>query len=300
MKYLEQLVTGFTSTNIVDATPVWDSITAYTAGNFVIYGTYTYKCVSTNTNKSPATNTGVYWVKWAVSNQYAMLDKSSATKSYLNSGNITVEFLQGNISTVIAGNFEASYMQIDVLDGAGISIWSNTSPVNGSATGISVSNYYSYVFNDYTGVYDQYVMFNIPIKGTKIRCTFIKEATATRTACGYLYGGVPTDMGCTLYGVKFGYHSFAVRKTDDFGSITITKRAIQELIDFETIIPSETLGVIRRNIKSVYDSIVVFILDEKEISPYSNLLTLGIIESVNVILSNSTTSRLTWSIVEGI
>ena len=107
-------------------------------------------------------------------------------------------------------------------------------------------------------------------------------------------------MGCTLYGVNFNFNSYAVKDFDDFGSLTIIKRGVQDVVDFQAVIPSDELQTLRREIKKIYNDIVMFILDEKEASMYENLLTLGTIQNASVLLDNDDKTTISYSIIEAI
>ena len=297
MQYLNQEITAFTASNITETTAVWTSTTAYLANDYVLQGTYIYKCVASNTGNDPELTNGVYWIKWSVSNKWAMLDLASQSKSSVNGGNLIVEFLQNRMTTLTIGNYEAEYVKVELLDTDSTTVlWTYNSV---SSINVNVVDYFSYIYSTYGYELDRGIKVDLPLWAYKVRVTFIKSANSTRTACGYLVGGTPVNMGITLYGVKFGFHSFALKDTDTFGTLTIVKRAVQDLVDFETIIDTVELPSMRRQIKSVYNTIVVFILNEAS-SDYENLLTLGTVESANVVLSNPSKTTMTFSIIEAI
>jgi len=300
MQYLAQEVTSFTLSNVSEASLDWSAGTSYTVGTLVVHGINVYKCVSAHVGKNPIEFLNIFWVKWAVSNRFAMLDASSQTKSFVSAGNLVVEFMQGSISTIALGNYEASYATIQILGTDSTTVlWSYSTPST-TTSNVTTSSYYSYIYDSYTDTLAQSIKVDLPLRGYKIRVTFVLDTGATRTACGYLYGGVPVSMGQTLFGVSFRYNSFAIKETDSFGTLSIIKRAVQDIIDFETIIASNTLIATRKRVKLVYDTVVLFILDESNTSVYENMLTLGVIESVSTVLANPTITTLTWSIVEGI
>lgn len=299
MELLKQEITAFTSSNITESVSAWDSVTAYTVGQYALVGTYIYKCVSAHTNKPPEENTGIYWVKWSISNRGAMLDLSAQSKSYLDGGNLTVVFPQNRMSTLAIGNYEAASITVDVLalDGTTV-LWTITTP---SSLYDGVEDWYTWMYSPYNYEVDRATKIDIGVlDGTSIRVIFTKSTASTRTACGYLVGGAPYSMGSTLSQVGFKFNSFAVKNTDDFGTLTITKRAVQDIVDFETIVPHNTVPTIRRKIKEIYNDIIVFIVDESDTSEYENLLTLGTVESASVVLTEFDKTTLTWSVVEAI
>ena len=276
-----------------------EQCTAYTAGQYALFGTYVYKAVAANTNKSPETNEGIYWVKWEVSNKFAMLDLSANSKSFLNGGSIVVTFPQNRMTTLAIGNYEAETILIEVLASNGTTVmWSYQTP---SSIYEGVYDWWTWIYAPYGYEVDRAIKINIGVtNGTSIRVTFNKLASEPRSACGYMVGGTPVNMGLTLSTVNYGFTSYAVKETDAFGTLNIVKRAVQDKVDFNTILPSNTLMSTKRKIKSIYNDIIVFIVDERDNSPFENMITLGVIESSNVVLDDGELITMSWNIVEAL
>ena len=308
MQYMRQEITSFTSTNLVDEYNEWSPSTTYvletdnnnlTNASMARLGTWYYRSlINNNLNFSPETWLDIKWVKYQVSNKYAMLDLSANSKSIFMGGNLTVTFLQEQMTTLGIGNFEAEYVTFEILalDGTTV-LWSLDTL---SSTNENVTDYYSYIYEEYGYIIDRTLKVDLPVIGEYVRLTFHKSGNSDRTACGYLVGGTPVDMGKTLMGVKFNFTSYAVKKVDAFGALTITKRAVQDLVDFETTMNAEQLPYIRREIKKVYNNIVLFILDENSTGNYENLLTLGVIQDASVLLKNHVEVTMGFSIMESI
>ena len=166
---------------------------------------------------------------------------------------------------------------------------------------MGVEDYYSYIYSKYSSIADYGRLFYIKPLGLDIRVTFYAQTgSQTRASCGYLIGSEATDMGQTLYGVNFSFNSYSTKTTDDFGVLTIQKRGVQDLIDFETVIPSQSVPSIKRKIKLIYDDIVAFVLDPSEDSAYENIITLGTIENVSTVLANPVSTTIAWSVHETI
>jgi len=307
MKYLKQQITDFTSSTLTDTYSDWDSATTYvleadtslTDASVVKYGTYYYRSLTNdNTKFNPVEYENIKWVKWGVSNKYAMIDLESLTKSESNS-DIVVEFARGTADTIAFGYFKTSEIIIEHLDVGGVVIPANTQHI---LYGVSdeVYDYYDYIYSPYTSLVDRALKVNIAPVGGTIRVTLKVNVTDSVANIGYLVAGEALSMGETLFGAKFSFNSYALKETDAFGTLSITKRNVQELVDFETNIESINLSRLKREIKGIYNDIVVFILDESEASNYENLLTLGTIENSEVLLQNPVNSTISWSILESI
>ena len=307
MQYIKQELTEFTSTNLTDSYPDWSPTTTYivepdnalTSASIARYGSYYYRSVtSANLNFNPNTYSDIKWVKHSVSNKYAMLDMSSNSKSVVVGGDLTVTFLQNQSSILGIGNYEADYITIEILAPDGVTIlWTYDTPSNINA---NVYDYYDYIYEPYN--LDQYftTKVNLPLQGRYVRMTFHRLPLTDNSACGYLIVGNPVYIGMSLMGVKFGYNSLTTKEISSFGNLDIKKSFIQDIVDFETVIASTYLPRMRRELKKIYDEIVLFVIDERDVSEYENLMTLGVIQDASVVLENNVESVISFSLVEAL
>ena len=307
MQYIKQELTEFTSTNLTDSYPDWSPTTTYivepdnalTSASVVRYGSYYYRSVtSANLNFNPSTYSDIKWVKHSVSNKYAMLDMSSNSKSVFEGGDLTVTFLQNQSSVLGIGNCEADYITIEVLASDETTIlWTYNTLSNVNA---NVYDYYDYIYEPYVLDQDFTTKVNLPIQGRYVRLTFHKLFLTNRSACGYLIVGNPMDMGMSLMQPKFSYNSLTTKEISAFGNLDIKKSFIQDIVDFETVIASTYLSRMRRELKKIYDEIVLFIIDERDVSEYENLMTLGVIQDASVVLENNVESVISFSVIEAL
>ena len=308
MQYVKQEIKEFVETNLQDIYDEWNPNTTYTVetnnnaltnASMVRFGAFYYRSVTEN-NKgyNPVQYENIKWVKHSVSNKFAMLDMSANSKSVIQNGSITVVFEQNYIELLGFGNYEAEYIEVELLDSDMTTVlWSkNTS----NRINENVYDYWDYIYAPYFNESDHTETMVIPLLGTYIRVTFREQPFFERASCGYLIGGSPVFMGNTLNGVTFGYNSFTSKEVTPFGNLEIIKRGVQALVDFETVIPSNYLPRMRRELKTVYDEIVLFVLDERENSPYENLMTLGVIQDAGVVLENPVESLMTFSVIEAV
>ena len=308
MQYVKQEIKEFVETNLQDIYDEWNPNTTYTVetnnnaltnASMVRFGAFYYRSVTEN-NKgyNPVQYENIKWVKHSVSNKFAMLDMSANSKSIIQNGDITVVFEQNYIELLGFGNYEAEYIEVELLDSDMTTVlWSkNTS----NRINENVYDYWDYIYAPYFNESDHTETMVIPLLGTYIRVTFREQPFFERASCGYLIGGSPVFMGNTLNGVTFGYNSFTSKEVTPFGNLEIIKRGVQALVDFETVIPSNYLPRMRRELKTVYDEIILFVLDERDNSPYENLMTLGVIQDAGVVLENPVESLMTFSVIEAV
>lgn len=213
-----------------------------------------------------------------------------------NSGDLIITFPKGIIDTLAIGHYTCSDLIIELLDDEGTTLWSETEEQSPNEL---VEDYYSYIYSEYTLEVDRGKTIQLPSAvGVNIRVTFTVETVTATASCGFLVADEASDMGETLFGVAFSFRSYSVKATDAFGITQITKRGIQDLVDFETLIDSAVMATQKRKLKTIYDEVVAFIVDPSADSKYDNLVTLGTVDNVSILLSNPQKTTIAWSIQE--
>lgn len=308
MHFVRQQIKELTSSNIVELYNAWSSTTTYsleldndnlTNASMVYYNGFYYRSLTNNNlNKNPEETENVYWFKHSISNKNAMFDLSAQTKSIMYNDDLVVVFPQNNITTLGLGYYTASQVIIEVLDDDLETVLSTID--TGNHINDNVTDYWTYIYEDYNEFVELATKVSINTIGAYIRVTFKESVDANYASCGFLVGGDAVFMGNTLWGVNFSFNSFAIKDYDSLGALTITKGAVQDLVDCECDIETSGVMELRRNIKRVYNDIVMFILDERDDSNYENLITLGVIQDASVVLQNAVLSTISYSIMEAI
>lgn len=307
MQYVKQQITSFLTTNLTQDYPDYHPATTYsletgtpTSASIVRYGSYYWRSLTNgNIGFPPDEYENKKWIKWQVANTYAMLDVSALSKSIKVAGDIVVTFsLTPNTDTIGIGYYEADTVLVEVLDDLNVVLWSYETP---STAYEGIDSWWTWTYPQYEYELDKSIMIRIPPSlGPKARVTFTQFGSATQTACGFLVAGEAIDMGVTLGKVGFGFNSYAVKKFDDFGTLSIIKRAVQDIVDFETLIDKGTFVNKKRKIKEVYNDIIMFIIDESENSRFENLITLGTIQDAKPVIDEYDKSIISWSVIEAI
>lgn len=307
MYYVKNLVTDFTSSNITELYPDYDPSTTYTfqessptSLSICRFGSWYYRSmVNSNTGNQPDLFENTKWVKHAVANSHAMLDLSAQSKTVKTLGNLTVEFAMPWMADAIGiGMYEADTVLIELLNDADAVVWSYETETTYNE---SVYDWYTWTFAPRIEETDRSFAVSIPpFIATKVRVTFNAFSASHNTACGFLSCGIKEDMGCTLQNVPFKFQSYAIRAVDDFGNITITKRAVQDIVDFETVIDSTVFMRKKNIIKKDYNTIMMFVVDDSINSQYQNMVTLGLIQDASPIATEFDKDTITWTVIEAI
>lgn len=307
MYYVKQQVTAFTASNITETYPLYNPATTYsfeasapTSASIARFGSWYYRSlVNSNLGNSPDLTENVKWVKYAPANSHAMLDLSAQSRTVKTAGNLSVTFtLPTGADALGLGYYEADTVLIELLDAVDNVLWSHTTD----------STYFDNVYDWYTWTFAQKIhetdrSFSIripPYIADKCRVTFNAYDAGGDTSCGFLLCGTAEEMGTTLSGVNIGFNSYSVRNVDDFGGISITKRASQDIVDFETILDRAIMVRKKRSIKADYNEIMMFVVDDTDNSVFENLVTLGLIQEAKPIADEFDKTVITWSIIEAI
>ena len=296
MRFVKQAITSYTSATVTPEHADWSPLTTYNIGDNVLYGNYIWKnSFTSNLNNIPS-DESPYWVKFGTSNYYSLIDTQSKTKTTVIGDDLIVKFPANYIDTIAIGYFTAQTVKIENLDASDNVLLTQEYH---QSINEDVFDYYDYIYAPYSDSTDKAKYFNIIKAGTKIRVSFLKGSYAG-VSVGFLVGGTAINMGKTVEGVKLGWNSFSLRTTDDFGIMSITKRADQDLIDFETAIDTVNLMSLRRKAKQYKDEIVAFIVDDTESSIFENIVTLGVMQEMQPVATNNDKTILTWSVLESI
>lgn len=310
MLIIKQKIESFTSSTITQTYDDYDSTKTYTletdentltSASVCRFGNYYYRSViDGNIGNNPAETEGVFWVLLRYSNQMAMINTSSYSKSVVEDTDLVVEFNRYTINSLAIGNFTASSVTIEHLDSSGVVIPEFTQEFTYSVNE-EVYDYYDYMYAEYSSIVDRGIYINIPQIGVKLRVTLAKSTEANIASCGFLVGGANIDCGETLDGVSLSFNSFASKEYNEFGDLSLVNRPVQDLVDFETLVRTKEIQKTRKKTKDVYNDVVVFVLDPSETSEFDNLVGLGVIDSADLVGQfNSTHSIMSFSVFESI
>ena len=284
------------TTDLTNLYADYNANTAYISGDKVTYGGFYWQMIpSTSIGMTPSNNS-LYWEKIGVSNRDSIIDLRSTTKSE-KTGSFYIEFPIDYTYTYLAiGYYATSNLKVEALDGYGnvVKVYiDETQSINES-----VFDYYDYIYGNYSLNTNRTRFIPLTHIGKKIKVTFTGDVNIPTPNCGFIQAGDGINLGTTLSKVNFKLNSYSVKKTDNFGVMTIDKRAVQNVMDFETIIDRSEFMQKRNNVKDLYDEFCCFILNESDIK--SEMIGVGVIENVTQLYDENSKSTIGYSIVEAI
>ena len=288
MIYIRQEIDNFTYSNIVSTVPDYNPTTNYILGDLVRVGSYHYKSLYgtvslPNIGKNPLSNLGTAWFEYEVSNQYAMLDMYSETKTqWLEDG--IVEFLRGTKDTLVIGNFNASNVIIDYLDNLGNIITGESQTYTYYTSMLGRNSPFTYCYAPFQDSLNYVIYMPIKRLGYKIRVTFSNNGNPTN--CGYLHSGRSIFMGKTLEDVSFQNKKIGNRYA--------------RVADFQTSLQKQYLMGKSDTAIRLLDTPLAFIIDENENSYHQNLVILGKVTKCDPSANNFEKNRISWQIEQNI
>ncbi len=312
MTYVKQEITQWLSSNITQTYNDWVDTTTYIyediaspSNNSVVrYNGYFWRSlIDSNTGNNPLETENEAWFRWQPSNTYAMLDQKSLTYTTNVGSDIVVEFERGNIDTLGLGYLEASQVTIEHYtygtDGTDGTIITEATQTFSFSVNEDVYDLWDYIYADYSDIIGRAIKIDIKPIGYKIRVT-IAQSYNSIASCGFMVGGQGVFMGDTKDEVPLNFNSYSYSATDDFGNLSVIKRNVQDLVDFDTYIDKDLVAKAKRDIKTNHDEIMMFVVDESAESSFDNLITLGKISNASIVARTAHKNVISWSIFESI
>ncbi len=282
MIYVNQKIEKFTYSNIEASVAEYDKEAEYAVGDIVRVGNNQYKStLEANTGNDPLLTLYLYWVYWAPSNEFAMLDLLKDTKTEWTENGI-VEFKRGFKDTIGIGNFKATTITIEYLDDEDAVL--ETEVYDFSQTNNSVDDSYTILYGGFISYGEDLVYANLLRVGVTVRVTF--EDSGADTNCGYMIAGVASYMGDTLDKVEFPYRRVGTRTIDE--------------ATFRTTVDKNQLSAKKNEANAIAEQPLLFIIDPSVDSDFNNIVILGSIQSVSATAEVAEKNQLSWVITQNI
>jgi hypothetical protein len=296
MIVFKQAITNIT-TDLANTYADYNPSTAYNSGDKVTDDGFYWELIPTTaTGKKPSENP-LYWEKIGVANKESIIDLRATTFSSKDGG-FYIEFpLEYNYTYLAIGYYTATGLKIEALnddDNVVKTYYDEVTSINQT-----VFDYYDYIYEPYSIEVDRVIFFKLYNIGKKLKVSFGGDISLANTRCGFVLCGEGINMGETQSTVNFRFNSYSVKKTDNFGIMTIDKRAVQNLVDFTTIIERDQFMQKQRKIKELYDEFLCFILDEKT-PDSSGMIGIGSIENCSLVYDEFDKSVVAYSVIEAI
>ena len=264
--------------------------TAYTVGESVVVGderryeNYVYKATADFTTSgypNDMNNLYVKWVEWNPANDYAMLDYYRETVTNFT-GDGYVIFERGVTESLTIGEFNATKITIEYLDDLDTVLDTEIYDFNAL---LNKYDPYTYIYGEFELDTTSVIYTSIKRKGTKIKVSF-ENSYGADNYCGLFSAGISIDMGKTLDKVSFSVVEYGTK--------------IANQASFNTIVEKSKLMYTLEKANISFNDIVVFIIDESELTSHNNMVVLGKLKVYSGVGENSEKNSLSWTIEQNI
>lgn len=247
------------STTAVNAEADWSSATTYSLGQIVSYSGKRWESLqNTNLNKTPTTNP-TWWLDLGADNKHAMFDSVVATSTTATT-ELTVVVAPGQAFDSLALiNINAALVKISITDGpSGPVVYEATAGLSST----TITDWYGYFFYDPLLKRTQVIFYNIPpYQNAHVTIEFETSVGEPVSVSTVVYGTL-FEIGETQYGASAGIVDYSVKETDEFGNVTLVRRAYSKRLNAQVIVPSAQLNRVQSILYSLRATPAVWIASD--------------------------------------
>ena len=284
MKINKNEIETFLETTAINPTTIYTIGELVSVGDERRYENYVYKATYDHTTSGYPNDMGnlyVKWVEWNPANDYAMLDYYRDTVTNFN-GNGYVIFERGSKTSLTIGEFNATKITIEYLD-----LFNNILDTDEYSFDAFLNKYdpYTYIYGEFYQDTTSVIYQAVKRLGSKIKVSF-ENSYGANNYCGLFSAGSSIDMGKTLDKVNFSVVEYGTK--------------IANQANFNTIVDKNKLMYTMEKAKISFNDILVFIIDESELSFHNNMIILGKLKVYSGVGENLGKNSLSWTIEQNI
>lgn len=231
---------GIIYSSAVETVAAWNSGTTYGLDDQVRYAEKIWTSIqASNTNHQPDISP-TWWTEFSPDNKHSMFDRQvSSVTSATTVLNVIVK--PGMIDSAALINVEADFVYFVVRD-SHLSTGNIIFQEKVGLSGVDVSDWYEYFFNDPLIKRTQMAFSNIPpFVDCVVSMEFhvaVSETTSVSTA---VFGSL-TDLGLTQYGATAGIIDYSIKQTDAFGTVTFIERPFSKRLSAQVLMLNTRLN----------------------------------------------------------
>lgn len=294
MKICRNEITDYSYANFTEDEPEWLAENTYNVGEEARDDHYIYKYAGVNgenTETKPSLNPTV-WFKNRTSNYYAMLGSKTSEQTKVN-GDLIIEIDILNYDTFAVLNIIGSSLEVELTNlSTGEVVYTDEYNLQNTQDIIDAYSHYFSPFDFFNMYYS-----NLPIY-TSARLRLTVKALNGISAIGRLISGQSYYVGSTLFQARQSLESYSTQTIDQFGTADLQQVGAVFNASYEISIPSTKVGSIKRKRKE-FDAIpILFIADEEKDSKFENLLSYGLWQNAELLISNPTNSDMSMTVKE--
>lgn len=184
-----------------------------------------------NTGHTPATSP-TWWLEISSTNRWKMFDEKYGSQTE-NADSIEVELLvPGRMNSLYLGNLSGASAHVTMTDDTEGVVYDREVALYSLSAG---SSFYAWFFDPIVRR-NELALADLPPYSDVTLAIAISDEGAT-AKCGICQVGLARKIGDVEWGLSVGIQDFSLKKTDDFGDVTITRRAYAKRASFPIRIP---------------------------------------------------------------
>lgn len=237
---------------------LWSSATAYAIDALVYISHRRYKAAAANTNRNPMTDTiqPPVWVYLGPTNRWAAFDNELGTVS-TGTSPMTIVLRPGAVSGIALFELNAGSARITMRDEPGGTIVYQRDL---SLDGTIIDSFYDWFFAEYQPLRDVQLV-DLPGSYTQNELTIELFGTSDVSVGSILVGSL-VKIGETQEGASVGIIDYSRVIRDEFGRVTIQRRAYSKRGDFQIMCKPADMNRIYRTFAEIRSTPCVFIATE--------------------------------------
>lgn len=250
--------TGLIYTTATDPNPLYSSGTTYGLNAVVRYNSVIYQSLqATNINHQPDTSS-LWWIELYADNMHAAFDiQTSTVSSAVTSMTFVVK--PGSFDSAALINLETALIEIAVSDDNTKQLVYNSSAGLADST---LQDWYQYFFYDPLVHRTQVVFYNIPPYTEAVVTIRLSGSALSIISVAQAIFGTIASLGGTQYGAQAGIVDYSRKDTDEFGTISFTKRAFSKRLTADIYINNAELNRIQNYLYNIRATPTVWIASD--------------------------------------
>lgn len=249
----------------------WSAVTAYTAGQRVIYAHAIWERLANGTTSTAPNADAVNWVRVGPTNRWACFDQAVGTATSA-AGNITFAISPGLVHGLALLDLSADSVQVQMTV-AGNVVYSKT--ISAVALTLDADNWFDWFANSIERR-RVVTVTDLPLYGNGVITVTITGAGTV--SLGTCVVGMVHDIGEVLAGATVGITDYSVKVRDAFGAVMLTQRGYSDRVTLPLLIRNTSLDNVKRRLARVRATPVVWIGSRR----YDSLVPYGLCRDFSI------------------
>lgn len=245
----------------------WNSGTAYTAGQYVVYNNWRYLALQNGTNKNPEAQPE-FWKRSGGANFWAAFDDSTGTQTlWADTISYSINTI-GTINSIGLLNLDAASVNVTIID-TGVEVFNKDFDLVDNSM---ITDWFAYFFEPVVRISD-FLVPNLPNAVNPI--VNITFSGTGEIGVGHIVVGQQVVLGRTLYGASIGITDYSQVVQDEFGSPPyIVQRSFNKRGKFTVVVQPQSTDFVFNTLAKYRGTAVLIVAAAN----YSSTIYFGLLQ----------------------